>query len=83
MSEKQAFAPAAGTEQKMEDGTLMTQDEYYEFVKISGQNVYKILEDDIDYYKGLTKAEFKKDLAELYRIEKKFAKFDVFDMRKN
>jgi hypothetical protein len=82
MSEKQAFAPSAGTEQKMEDGTFMTQDEYYEFVKISGQNVYKILEDDIDYYKGLTKAEFKKDLAKLYRIEKKFAKFDVYEIIK-
>ena len=83
MAENEVFAPGVSNNTKMLDGRLMTDDEFYDYVKISGNIVYEILNEDLEgykeYFSELTKGEKQKFISKLFKKARKQAKYSLYD----
>ena len=88
-ADKGYFAPGTSTHQKLGDYSIkgedntsdMTDDEFREYIKISGGNIKKRINEDMDELKKLSKEDFKEDVHKIFKEERKFAKMDLDDKR--
>ena len=74
MGEKEVFVPGASPNVKMPDGELMTHEEFYDYIKISGTAVRKILEKNFDNFNSLETKILQKTLNKLFLDQRKIAK---------
>jgi len=82
MAKNRVFAPGISQDVKLPDGTLMDDDQVYDYVKQSGKMVYDELKTNRDYYEslfsGLDTEQKQKIIQRLFRNARKAAKGAIF-----
>lgn len=83
MAENEVYAPGTSPDTKMLDGNLMTDDEFYDYIKISGGIAYDLIsermEDIEDYFSDLTQIQKQKYISKIFKDARKEAKYSLYD----
>ena len=79
MAKHEVFAPGASPNTKNVEGAIMTDEEFYDYTKKTGELVYEKIMDDLsfleDLFSGMTKAEKQKHIKDMFTEAKKEAKW--------
>jgi hypothetical protein len=83
MAKHRVFAPGASPSTKMLDGVVMTQQEFYDYIEISGGIAYDIFSENLDDldsdFSELENAERQKIVNKVFSMARKRAKGEVYE----
>ena len=83
MAKNNLFAPGMSPQTKMLDGEVMTDEEFYDYAKLSGEYAYKTISDNLEtidsLFEDLDHDQKKKYISRVFSLSRRRAKVELYD----